>query len=87
MQSDLLYQDSKPIGMRRNSDDLKHQTAAIHLDNVDPLKEDGRDEIPEHIRNLSPEARLRAEKALVRRIDLRLLPMLVLMVSLAARPS
>ena len=80
---DILYQNSKPF-VRRNSDDPKHQANAIYLDNVDPTKEDqdeiGRSGVPESLRNLTPEERLRAEKKLVRRIDLRLLPMLVLMV-------
>jgi hypothetical protein len=65
----------------------KNDTGAQYVDNI-PEK-DGiielkqiptrRMEIPEAIRNLSPEERLAAEKKLVRRIDFRLLPMLVLM--------
>jgi len=68
--------------MQRNIDDPKHQVDVIYLDNVkeDQYESGGRTDIPESIRNLSPEERKRAEKALVRRIDLRLLPMLVLMV-------
>jgi len=77
MQSDY---NTKPV-VERNSDDPKHQADAIYLDNVkDDQYENTRNGIPESIRNLSPEERKRAEKALVRRIDLRLLPMLVLMV-------
>lgn len=81
MQNDLLYQNSKPLGLRRDSDDPKHQSSAIYLDNVkDDSYDSRRDQVPQSLRNLTPEERQRAEKALVRRIDLRLLPMLVLMV-------
>lgn len=67
--------------MQRNTDDPKHQADAIYLDNVkEDQYESGRTDIPESVRNLSPEERKRAEKALVRKMDLRILPMLVLMV-------
>jgi hypothetical protein len=70
----------------------KNETGAHYVDNiVSPYGEekDGsnelkptstrRSEIPDTIKNLSPEERKVAEKKLLRRIDFRLLPMLVLM--------
>jgi hypothetical protein len=35
--------------------------------------------LPESLRNISPEEHARLEKALIRKIDLRIMPMLVLM--------
>jgi len=60
-----------------------------YIDNVTPPQEladtkldrfvTGRSDIPDSIASLSPEERRVAEKKLVRRIDFRLLPMLVMM--------
>jgi len=60
-----------------------------YVDNVTPPQEladtkldrfiTGRSDIPDSIASLSPEERRIAEKKLVRRIDFRLLPMLVMM--------
>jgi hypothetical protein len=36
-------------------------------------------EVPAYIRSLTPEERIRAEKALVRKIDIRLLPAIIIM--------
>ncbi|KAE8147460.1 MFS general substrate transporter [Aspergillus avenaceus] len=58
-----------------------------HVDNVEVIssavandaKPNPKKEAPPYVAGLSPEERERAEKALVRKIDLRLLPMLIIM--------
>ena len=67
----------------------KANNAVRYVDNVTPPQElqdnkldrfvTGRSDIPDSIASLSPEERRIAEKKLVRRIDFRLLPMLVMM--------
>lgn len=44
----------------------------------DPMPNPRKD-APSYVANLSPDERIKAEKALVRKIDLRLLPMIILM--------
>lgn len=67
------------------SDDPKRQVNVQYIDNVDSslsqeLEDDtNRSEVPASLKNLTPEERALAEKALVRRIDLRLMPMILLM--------
>jgi len=74
------------------SDDPKRQVNVQYIDNVgsnpsqiedDSDKLDGfatnRSELPASIRNLTSEERLLAEKALVRKLDWRLMPMILLM--------
>lgn len=54
-----------------------------HVDNVEVVanadKPNPRKEAPVYVASLSPEERAKAEKALVRKIDLRLLPMIIIM--------
>lgn len=66
----------------RNSDDFKS-----HVDNVEIVpdavangnKPNPKKEAPPYVANLSPEERIEAEKRLVRKIDIRLLPMIIIM--------
>lgn len=44
-------------------------------------------EAPPYIRELSPEERIQAEKALVRKIDLRLIPMIILIYIVSLCPN
>lgn len=54
-----------------------------HVDNVEIVananKPNPRKEAPVYVAGLTPEEREKAEKALVRKIDIRLLPMLIIM--------
>lgn len=54
-----------------------------HVDNVEfvanAAKPNARKEAPPYVAGLDAEERIRAEKALVRKIDLRLLPMIIIM--------
>ena len=74
--------------------DPKHQTNVQYFDNVtsssSPPQELSEDDngiklaatrtiVPDSIKNLSPEDRAHAEKKLVRRLDRRLMPMILLM--------
>lgn len=54
-----------------------------YVDNVEVVanadKPNPQKEAPAYVASLSPEERTKAEKALVRKIDLRLLPMIIIM--------
>lgn len=54
-----------------------------YVDNVEVIanadKPNPQKEAPAYVASLSPEERVKAEKALVRKIDLRLLPMIIIM--------
>ncbi|KAJ5819061.1 hypothetical protein N7474_004652 [Penicillium riverlandense] len=68
----------------RNSGDLEAiGVDKSHVDNVEIVanadKPNPRKEAPAYVASLSPEERERAEKALVRKIDFRLLPMIIIM--------
>lgn len=70
--------------MSRHSQDL--EAADIdksYVDNVEVVanadKPNPRKEAPAYVAGLSPEERAAAEKALVRKIDIRLLPMIIVM--------
>lgn len=70
--------------MSRHSQDL--EAADIdksYVDNVEVIanadKPNPRKEAPAYVAGLSPEERAAAEKALVRKIDIRLLPMIIVM--------
>ncbi|CAL5867039.1 uncharacterized protein PFLUO_LOCUS1251 [Penicillium psychrofluorescens] len=68
----------------RNSGDIEAiDVDKSHFDNVEIVanadKPNPRKEAPAYVASLSPEERERAEKALVRKIDFRLLPMIIIM--------
>lgn len=66
----------------RNSNEIYDEKAAVDMiDRVETAHTQGltRMEAPELVRNMSPEERAHAEKILVRKIDFRLMPMLVIM--------
>ncbi|PYI23784.1 MFS general substrate transporter [Aspergillus violaceofuscus CBS 115571] len=71
----------------RTSYDPERDIDKSHVDNVEIVpnavanadKPNPRKEAPAYVASLSPEERQRAERALVRKIDLRLLPMLIIM--------
>jgi len=66
----------------RRSDEIYDEKAAVDMiDRVETAHTQGltRMEAPELVRNMSPEERAHAEKILVRKIDFRLMPMLVIM--------
>lgn len=68
----------------RRSDDLEIANVDKSLaENVETVananKPNPRKEAPAYVAGLSPEDREKAERALVRKIDLRLLPMLIIM--------
>lgn len=68
----------------RPSDDLEIANVDKSLaENVETVananKPNPRKEAPAYVAGLSPEDREKAERALVRKIDLRLLPMLIIM--------
>lgn len=66
----------------RRSDEIYDEKAAVDMiDRVETANTQGltRMEAPELVRNMSPDERAHAEKALVRKIDFRLMPMLVIM--------
>jgi hypothetical protein len=54
-----------------------------YVDNIEnvanAIKPNPRKEAPAYVAGLSPEERAAAEKALVRKIDIRLLPMIIIM--------
>lgn len=67
----------------RNSGDVEAiGVDKSHVDNVEIVanadKPNPRKEAPAYVASLSPEERERAEKALVRKIDFRLLPMIIM---------
>lgn len=69
-------------GDRRSSEVYDEKAAVDMLDRVETANTTPgltRTEAPELVRNMSPEERAHAEKVLVRKIDFRLMPMLVLM--------
>ncbi|KAI4722797.1 MFS transporter [Aureobasidium sp. EXF-10727] len=66
----------------RHSNEVYDEKATVDMiDRVETANTPGltRTEAPEAVRNMSPEERAHAEKILVRKIDFRLMPMLVLM--------
>ena len=66
----------------RNSNEIYDEKATVDMiDRVETAHTQGltRMEAPELVRNMSPEERAHAEKILVRKIDFRLMPMLVIM--------
>lgn len=71
----------------RTSHDVERDFDKSHVDNVEIVtdgvanadKPNPKKEAPAYVASLSPEERERAEKALVRKIDLRLLPMIIIM--------
>lgn len=71
----------------RTSYDPERDIDKSHVDNVEIVpnavanadKPNPRKEAPAYVASLSPEERQKAERALVRKIDLRLLPMLIIM--------
>ncbi|KAF7164284.1 hypothetical protein CNMCM5623_008924 [Aspergillus felis] len=68
----------------RNSHDPEDGIDKSYVDNVEVVvanadKPNPRKEAPAYVAGLSPEERRKAERALVRKIDIRLLPMLVIM--------
>ncbi|KAG9695591.1 MFS transporter, partial [Aureobasidium melanogenum] len=69
-------------GDRRSSEVYDEKAAVDMIDRVETANTTPgltRAEAPELVRNMSPEERAHAEKVLVRKIDFRLMPMLVLM--------
>ncbi|KAJ5286598.1 hypothetical protein N7478_002284 [Penicillium angulare] len=64
-------------------DNIETGISKAHVDNVEIVanaaKPNPRKEAPPYVAGLDPEERIRAEKALVRKIDLRLLPMIIIM--------
>jgi len=68
-------------GDRRSNDIYDEKASVDMIDRVETAHTQGltRMEAPELVRNMSPEERAHAEKVLVRKIDFRLMPMLVLM--------
>ncbi|CAD0108267.1 unnamed protein product, partial [Aureobasidium uvarum] len=72
---------SPNYGDRRSNEVYDEKASVDMIDRVETGNTPGltRREAPEIVRNMSPEERAHAEKALVRKIDFRLMPMLVLM--------
>ncbi|KAG9608616.1 MFS transporter, partial [Aureobasidium melanogenum] len=73
---------SPNYGDRRSSEVYDEKAAVDMIDRVETANTTPgltRTEAPELVRNMSPEERAHAEKVLVRKIDFRLMPMLVLM--------
>jgi hypothetical protein len=68
-------------GDRRSNEIYDEKTKVDMIDRVETAHTQGltRMEAPELVRNMSPEERAHAEKVLVRKIDFRLMPMLVIM--------
>ena len=68
-------------GDRRSNDIYDEKASVDMIDRVETAHTQGltRMKAPELVRNMSPEERAHAEKVLVRKIDFRLMPMLVLM--------
>jgi hypothetical protein len=68
-------------GDRRSNEIYDEKTGVDMIDRVETAHTQGltRMEAPELVRNMSPEERAHAEKVLVRKIDFRLMPMLVIM--------
>lgn len=68
---------------RPSKDIERADIAKSHVDNVEVVanadRPNARKEAPAYVASLTPEEREQAEKALVRRIDLRLLPMIIIM--------
>ena len=71
--NEVSFDDDKGIAQHVSSDDDLEQTT------MRSRRRSRRREAPELVRNLSPEERERLERALVAKIDLRLLPMIILM--------
>ena len=71
----------------RTSQDVERDFDKSHVDNVEIVtdgvanadKPNPKKEAPAYVASLSPEERERAEKALVRKINLRLFPMIIIM--------
>ncbi|RAL05491.1 putative MFS transporter [Aspergillus ibericus CBS 121593] len=71
----------------RTSHDIERDIDKSHVDNVEVVpnavanadRPNPRKEAPAYVAGLTPEEREKAEKALVRKIDLRLLPMIIIM--------
>lgn len=72
---------SPNYGGRRSNESYDEKATVDMIDRVETANTQGlqRMEAPELVRNMSPEERAHAEKMLVRKIDFRLMPMLVLM--------
>jgi len=72
---------SPNYGDRRSNESYDEKATVDMIDRVETANTQGlqRTEAPELVRNMSPEERAHAEKVLVRKIDFRLMPMLVLM--------
>ncbi|KAI4758701.1 MFS transporter [Aureobasidium sp. EXF-3400] len=68
-------------GDRRSNEIYDEKTGVDMIDRVETAHTQGltRMEAPELVRNMSPEERAHAERILVRKIDFRLMPMLVIM--------
>lgn len=67
----------------RPSNDIEAHADKSYVDNVEVVanadRPNARKEAPAYVASLTPEEREQAEKALVRKIDLRLLPMIIIM--------
>lgn len=79
-----VAQDKKQYKMSpEEPDNIEAGISKAHVDNVEIIantaKPNPRKEAPPYVAGLDPEERIRAEKALVRKIDLRLLPMIIIM--------
>lgn len=68
-----MGQDAKMKGNETGSADEKVETINVEDARLQRIRP------PEFIRNLTPEERARLEKALKRKIDLRLLPAIIIM--------
>lgn len=74
---------SHTMSPRPSKDIERADIAKSQVDNVEVVanadRPNARKEAPAYVASLTPEERELAEKALVRRIDLRLLPMIIIM--------
>lgn len=79
----FTYLSRKKIMSPKNSYDPEDGIDKSYVDNVEVVanadRPNPRKEAPAYVAGLSPEERQKAERALVRKIDIRLLPMLVIM--------
>ena len=71
----------------RTSHDVERDLDKSHVDNIEVVpnavanadRPNPKKEAPAYVASLTPEEREQAERALVRKIDLRLLPMIIIM--------
>ena len=75
----------KEVGIRGIESSSEDKVQSHHVDGSDPvaaIPPKKKFEAPEFIRNMSPEERLSVETSLRKKIDLRLMPMIVIMYEL-----